>query len=157
VADGLSMPHSPRLLKDERLWLLEAGSGHLGYVDLATGRFERVAFCPGYARGMALVGKYAVVGTSLARHEQTFQGLPLEDELQRRGAEPRCGLYVIDLDSGTIAHWLRLEGKVHELYDVIALAGVRRPKAYGFQTNEIRFHVVFDDHGQVRSWKGQPR
>ncbi len=156
VAEGLAMPHSPRLV-DGRLWLLEAGSGHLGYVDLARGKFERVTFCPGYARGMAIVGHWAVIGTSLARHEKTFQGLPLDDEFARRGEQPCCGLHVVDLQTGKIVHWLHLEGKLHELYDVVALAGVRRPKAYGFQTDEIRFHVAFEEGGQAHSWRAANR
>jgi hypothetical protein len=35
-------------------------------------------------------------------------------------------------------HWLRIEGIVDELYDVIPLPGVRCPMALGFKTDEIR-------------------
>jgi hypothetical protein len=45
---------------------------------------------------------------------------------------------VIDLRSGDAVHWLRIEGVVDELYDVVALPGVRRPMALGFKTDEIR-------------------
>jgi hypothetical protein len=45
---------------------------------------------------------------------------------------------MINLDTGTTDHWLRLEGVVRELYDVIALPGVRRPMLLGFKTDEIR-------------------
>ena len=41
LVEGLSMPHSPRWHND-RLWLVEAGSGWFGFVDLGSGRFERV-------------------------------------------------------------------------------------------------------------------
>src|SRR5688572_22956696 len=61
VAEGLSMPHSPRL-HGGRLWLLNSGTGEFGWVDPASGRFEPVAFCPGYARGLAFVGGRAVIG-----------------------------------------------------------------------------------------------
>ena len=150
VARGLSMPHSPRLV-GERLWLLDSGSGYFGYLDPARGQFERVAFCPGYARGLALVGNYAVVGLSKPR-EQTFSGLPLDAELQRHGAVSRCGLQVIDLASGTVVHWLRIEGSVEELYDVVALPGVVRPKAFGFKTEEIRRNLWFTDEGHDIRW-----
>ncbi len=140
LVEGLSMPHSPRW-HDDRLWLLEAGAGWLGYVD-SNGKFERVTFCGGYPRGLAIVDRYAVVGLSLSRHEPTFQGLPLEQELARRGAVPRCGLLVVDLSSGEIAHWVRIEGKVHELYDVVALPGVRRPQALGFMTDNPAQRLV---------------
>jgi uncharacterized protein (TIGR03032 family) len=137
VAEGLSMPHSPRV-HGERLWLLEAGSGFLGYVDRARGVFERVSFCPGYARGLCVVGDYAVVGLSKLRNNRTFADLELGEQLTTRGAEPRCGLLIIDLRSGDAVDWLRLDGIVEELYDVAALPGVRRPMALGFQTAEIQ-------------------
>ena len=35
----------------------------------------------------------------------------------------RCGLNVIDLKTGDTVHWLRLEGIVSELYDVVAPPG----------------------------------
>ena len=107
-----------------------SGAGWLGYVD-TQGTFERVTFCGGYPRGLAIVDHYALVGLSLSRHEPTFQGLPLEQELAQRGAVPRCGLLVVDLQSGDVAHWVRIEGKVHELYDVVALPGVRRAEDPG--------------------------
>lgn len=137
VVGGLSMPHSPRFYRD-RLWLLESGTGHLGWVDPAAGRFEPVTFCPGYLRGLAFAGDFAVVGLSKSRGHRSFSGLALDDNLVRADAEPRCGLLVIDLRTGDIVHWLRLEGVVKELYDVIVLPGVVRPMAYGLQGDEIR-------------------
>ncbi len=137
LADGLSMPHSPRVYRGE-LWVLNSGQGYLGKIDRKTGKFEPVVFCPGYLRGLAFVGDFAVVGLSQPRHEKTFSGLPLDEELTRRDADSRCGLQVIDLRTGDIVHWLRLEGVVRELYDVVSLPGVVRPMALGFQTTEIQ-------------------
>src|SRR5207247_5124139 len=109
-----------------------------GRVDRRAGTFEPVAFCPGYLRGLAFVGNFAVVGLSGPRHDRTFSGLALDDQLRQRQAEPRCGLLVIDLRSGDTVHWLQLEGVVQELYDVAALPGVRRPAALGLKTDELR-------------------
>jgi uncharacterized protein (TIGR03032 family) len=137
VAAGLSMPHSPRLYRG-RLWLLNSGTGYFGSVDLSNGRFEPLTFCPGYLRGLAFIGEYAVVGLSRPRHDKTFGGLALDDNLTAKGAEARCGLLVLDLSTGDAVHWLRLEGMVHELYDVVVLPGVARPMALGFKTDEIQ-------------------
>jgi uncharacterized protein (TIGR03032 family) len=137
VLTGLSMPHSPRVYRD-KLWVLDSGSGFFGYVDRKSGKFEQIAFCPGYTRGLSFIGDFAVVGLSLNRENKTFQGLALEENLKKRKAEPRCGLQVIDLRSGDVVHWLRIEGVVRELYDVSVLPGVRRPMALGFKTDEIR-------------------
>ncbi len=143
VAAGLSMPHSPRV-HDGKLWLLEAGSGFLGHVE--HGKFERVCFIPGYARGLCFAGRYAIVGLSKLRRSRTFEGLELGDNLATRGAEPRCGLVAVDLQTGEIAHWLRLDGVVEELYDVVALRGVRRPMALGLISEEIQRTITIGDH-----------
>lgn len=45
---------------------------------------------------------------------------------------------MIDLRSGEAVQRLRFAGVVDELYDVVALPGVRRPMALGFKTDEIR-------------------
>ena len=144
VAEGLSMPHSPRL-RDGRLWLLNSGSGEFGYVDTASGRFEAVAFCPGYARGLCFAGNHAVIGLSLARENRTFSGLALDEALKARDVEPRCGLAVIDLSTGDMTAWVRIEGVVRELYDVAALPGIRRPSAIGFKTDEVKHVISIED------------
>src|SRR5690606_19015742 len=91
VAPGLSMPHSPRL-HDGRLWVLNSGEGEFGTIDPVTGKFTAVCFCPGYARGLAFIGRYAVIGLSRPRHNQTFAGLKLDERLAEKDAAPRCGL-----------------------------------------------------------------
>ena len=144
VCDGLSMPHSPRL-HGGKLWLLNSGTGEFGHVDPAAGRFEPVAFCPGYARGLAFAGNNAVAGLSLARENRTFSGLALDEALASRDTAPRCGLAMIDLASGDMAHWVRLEGVVRELYDVAFLPGVRCPSAIGFRTDEIKYVISIEE------------
>ena len=146
VLRGLSMPHSPRL-HGGRLWLLNSGTGELGFVDRDAKKFVPVAFCPGYARGLAFVGPYAIVGLSLARENRTFQGLPLDQALAARGAEPRCGVLVIDTNSGDTVEWLRIEGVVRELFDVAVLPGIRNPAAIGFMTDEIQRVISIDEDG----------
>jgi len=136
VGRRLSMPHSPRWHQG-RLWLLNSGTGEFGHVDLESGRFVPLTFCAGYLRGLAFHGDFALVGLSKPRHNRTFSGLALDRNLQDRQAEARCGVQVIDLRSGDAVHWLRFEGLVDELYDVVALPGVRRPMALGFKTDEI--------------------
>jgi uncharacterized protein (TIGR03032 family) len=148
VAAGLSMPHSPRVYRGQ-VWLLNSGFGTLSRMDPATGTVEPVSFCPGYLRGLAFCGDYAVVGLSRPRHDKTFGGLPLEEELAKRGAEARCGLQVIDLRSGDVAHWLRVEGVVKELYDVAVLPGVNGPMALGFKTAEIQRTFAVDAAGTL--------
>jgi len=146
IAQGLSMPHSPRLYKD-KLWILDSGTGNFGYVDIASGKFETVAFCPGYARGLSFIGNFAVIGLSTIRHNKTFSGLPLDDALKEKGVSPRCALQIVDLNSGDVVHALNIKGVVEELYDVVTLPNAIRPMALGFKTEEIR-RILRVDEGE---------
>jgi uncharacterized protein (TIGR03032 family) len=108
VTEDLSMPHSPRLANGE-LWVLDSGRGYLCRVDEASGKIERVAFCPGFLRGLSFWRHFALVATSLFR-DSSFQGLKLEANIKSCDGEPRCGAFIIDTRSGDILHWIRFEG-----------------------------------------------
>jgi len=143
ACSGLSMPHSPRW-HGGKLYLLNSGQGEFGSIDLATGRFEPIAFLPGYARGLGFFGDFAVIGLSAPRNNRTFEGLALQARLDAQGMKPRCGLQVVDLRTGDVAHWLTIEGVVSELYDVAALEGRRTPSMIGFKSDEIRRVISMD-------------
>ena len=153
IAHGLSMPHSPRWHQG-KLWLLNSGSGEFGYVELESGRFVPTTFCAGYMRGLYFHGNFALVGLSMPRHNKTFSGLPLDENLKSRKAHARCGVQVIDLRSGDAVHWLRMEGMINELYDVITLPGVRRPMALGFMTDEIEWLISVEEQVNFVGRKG---
>ena len=137
LCEDLTMPHSPRWYAG-KLWLVDSGTGYFGHVDLDRRQFVPMTFLPGYARGMAFQGNWAVIGLSDRRRDKAFEGLPLGDELEKHGAESRCGLQIVDINTGEAPHWMRIEGVVKELYDVVVLPGAIRPMAIGFKTDEIR-------------------
>ena len=118
------MPYSPRYYQN-KLWLHNSGTGYFGYLDLKTGEFEEVAFVPGYARGLAFWSNFALIGLSKPR-DQTFSGLELDQTLKDKQAKPRCGLVVVDINTGNIVHWVWIEGQVRELYDIQIIPGVQR-------------------------------
>lgn len=140
IATGLSMPHSPRW-DGQRVWVANAGRGEIGFVDPTRGGFEPVAFAPGFLRGMCVVGDYLVVGSSRPRHGDIYSGLDLDDRLAAAGETPRLGLFVFDCRRGEIVEWLLMEGPVRELFDVLALGGVRRPAAVGLLADDVRTNV----------------
>ncbi len=107
--------------------------------------FEAIAFCPGYARGLAFIGSFALVGLSLARENRTLQGLPLDQAPLSRGGDPRCGLLVIDTRNGDTVEWVRIEGVVREFFDVGVLPDVINPASIGFVGDEINRVVSIDD------------
>ena len=144
IARGFSMPHSPRW-HNGAIYLHDSGHGTIKRVDVETGKSEDIAFCPGYLRGLDFIGDYALVGLSKPRELRTFSGLPLDDALKERKVEPRCGLYIIDLRTGDIVHWLRMEGVVSEIYDVIALNGLRMPSALSPLGTDIKRHITINE------------
>jgi uncharacterized protein (TIGR03032 family) len=143
------MPHSPRLHRG-RLWVLNSGTGFLGTIDRDRGRFEPVAFCPGYLRGLSFAGDhFAIVTLSRPRHDETFGDLKLDETLVRYHEPAHCGLQVIDLRVGEIVHWIHLEGMVTELYDVVAMPAVTRPMAFGFKTDDIQRNISLGNEGRL--------
>lgn len=117
IAEGLSMPHSPRW-HDNRLWVLESGKGTLGVVNLDTGAVETIATLPGFTRGLAFIGPYALVGLSQVR-ESVFTQLPITAQ----AAERNCGVWMVDTRNGVIAGFLKFDGVVQEIFDVTSLPG----------------------------------
>ena len=140
LTELLSMPHSPRMWNGT-LWVLDSGRGFLCRVDRKTGELDNHAFLPGFLRGLAFHRNSAVVGLSLPR-DKTFSGLDLDANLKARDGEPWCGIQIIDLNSGDVLQWLRLEGQVRELFDVAVLPGVRCPMAVSPQAREFAATVT---------------
>lgn len=143
VGSGLCMPHTPRL-RDGVLWFLEAGKGYLCTLDVTTGEVERVLWRPGFLRGLHFYKNYAFICCSAPR-DQTFEGLPLDGELKKRNAEPRCALDVINLDTMEVEHSAEITGHVKEIYDVALLEDCRQPILHGFFGEEIRKITVFGE------------
>lgn len=140
IAEGLSMPHSPRM-HEGSLYFLNSGEGELVKLNPATGAREVICFCPGYARGLSFVVDYAVIGLSKPRENKSFNGLNLNEKLEDKKISPRCGLQVVNLRTGDVEHTLAVEGIVTEIYDVAALLGITTPMAIGLKSKEIH-HMI---------------
>jgi uncharacterized protein (TIGR03032 family) len=119
---GLSMPHSPRWY-DGRLWVLNSGAGELLVVEPESGQSTVVASLPGYLRGLAFVGPYALVGMSRIREKHIFGGLPIQQRCERL----QCGVAVVDVRTGAQVGLFEFTAGCEELYDVQFLPGIRRP------------------------------
>lgn len=133
VLGGLAMPHSPRWYAD-RLWVLNSGTGELVVVDVQTGQSETVCGLPGYLRGLAFVGPFALVGLCKIREKHIFGGLPIQARYERL----RCGVAVVDLRRGTEVGMLEFTAGCEELYDVQFLPGVRRPMILNLEKEAAR-------------------
>ena len=141
VVRGLSMPHSPRW-QDDRLWLLESGTGRLLLVDVAAGRGQPVAELPGFTRGLALAGPYAFVGLSRIREASAMDGVPLAG----RRSQLKCGVAAVDLRSARVIAFLEFQTAVEEIFDVQLLPGLRFPEVLGFQKEAVQHTFIIPPH-----------
>ena len=123
--------------------MLNAGTGYLGWVDFETKSFVPFTFCPGFLRGLSMIGNVAAVGLYKPRNGR-FSGLDLDDELKKRDAEPWCGVQIVSLTSGDVLQWVRFDGDISEIFDISFLPGVRNPMMVGLRTGEIRELITFE-------------
>lgn len=113
IAEGLSMPHSPRWYRD-KLWVLESGAGQLVTIDEKTGEKTVIAEVPGFCRGIDFVERYAIIGLSEVRETAVFAGLPLTEREQDR----KCGVWIVDIETGQTVGYLVFSGGVQEIFSV---------------------------------------
>ena len=135
VAGGLSMPNSPREYRD-RLWLLESGTGTLGAVDVASGRYEAAAL-PGFTRGLDFCGRVAFVVLSQVRESALFSGIPIT--APRR--EQIFGVAAVDPETSELLGWMKFDEGVQEIFAVRVLAGCQQPEV--LQEDESLVEGVF--------------
>lgn len=117
IAEGLSMPHSPRLARGV-LWVLNSGKGELITVDPNSGKQEVIWELPGYTRGLVIVGKYAFVGLSKIRETAIFGNLPIGDRFD----DLKCGIAVVDLQAREMISCLEFKSGVDEIFDLQTVA-----------------------------------
>jgi uncharacterized protein (TIGR03032 family) len=125
VVDGLSMPHSPRWYQDQ-LWVLESGKGALCRIDLDSGQVDTIATLPGFTRGLAFIGKYALIGLSQVR-ETVFKNLPVTETKQERNA----GVWIVDTTTGETVGMLKFDGVVSEVFDVSVILNSKTATVIG--------------------------
>lgn len=151
VTDGMSMPHSPRV-HEGKLLVLNSGAATLENVDAKTGNRETIARLPGYARGLAVAGKYAFVGLSKIREQRDFGGLPIEKSI----AQLKCGVACVNLETGRIAELIEFETGCEEIFDVQLILGRKFPAVIGLKKDTIDgvFVVPSDAANRLISLEG---
>ncbi|NEP13408.1 MAG: TIGR03032 family protein [Symploca sp. SIO2C1] len=138
VAQGFSMPHSPRVYAG-KLWLLDSGRGRLVVVDPQTGNSTTVAELPGFTRGLTFCDRYGFVALSQIREKKTFGGLPIEESNE----ELQCAIWVVDIHTGKRVAFLQFQAGCTELFDVQILPNCRQPTVVGFQKPTINNIFIF--------------
>lgn len=142
IVRGLSMPHSPRW-HGGRLWLLESGTGSLGYVDLNSGRYEPIVQLDGFTRGLEMVGNLAFIGLSQVRETAVFSGIQITERLGE--TERTCGVWVVDIERGQVIAFLKFEEAVQEVFAVALLPGICFPDVINDNPEIIGSSFVLPD------------
>lgn len=124
IGRGLSMPHSPRWY-DDKLWLLQSGTGGFGTIDPHTGKYEVLVELPGFTRGLSFCGPLAFIGLSQVRESAVFSGIPIAE---RALAERNCGVWVVNIQTGKVIAFVKFEDAVQEIFAVEILPGSRYPE-----------------------------
>jgi uncharacterized protein (TIGR03032 family) len=127
IAEGLSMPHSPRVYQN-LLWVLNSGHGELVAIDITSSQQGKIISLPGYTRGLAFAGKFAFVGLSKIRETAIFGNLPISDRLNDG---LKCGVAVVDLSEKQTIGYLEFQAGVDEIFDVQVLAGLSKAMISG--------------------------
>ena len=143
VVEGLSMPHSPRL-HDGRLWLLNSGAGEFGFVDLQSGRFEAVAFCPGICArpGISSAGMRSL-GFRCRAKTARFPGC--HSTLPCRRVTPILAA-ALQSSISTTATWSPGSASRESCanFTMSRCCRMSRPSLIGFKTDEVRYVLSID-------------
>ena len=143
VADGLPMPHSPRLYAGNLYWL-HAATGALMVAPVGAPSSERMSateICRvgGFARGLAIQDDVALVGHSHIRPGTTFADLPVAS------SATKAGITAIDLKTGNTLGKAVYHTDCHEIYDLQWLPNQPRPGLVGIMDDLHTLNVHHED------------
>ena len=139
LRENIVMPHSPRMWH-EKIVFCNSGCGSLDVFDPASLSHRAIAALPGFTRGLAVLGDYAIVAFSKARERFFTKNLPV---FRADGRDLKCGLAVIDLLDGKIVHALEFIGGIDELFDLQIMPGSAPVKLVG---------LSYQVDTQVKDW-----
>lgn len=121
IAEGLSMPHSPRIYNNE-LYVLLSGTGELIKIDPESGNHEVIIKTDSFIRGMSFHKDYLFIGISKLRDSSTTFG-----KLKDINEDADAGVLIIHLPTRKIFGRITYPELIEEIYDVHILAGKLRP------------------------------
>ncbi len=140
IANGLAMPHTPRIW-DDKLYLLLSAGQRLVCLDPQNGKYETVTHIPGFVRGMAKYGDYVFVGTSkLRKNSSTFRHLEIAESANE------AAITIIHLPTGAKVGKLTFRASVDELYDIQILPNMIRPNIINTYGNTHEQSLVIPNH-----------
>jgi len=89
--------HDPIHWYNNRLWVLDSGSGGIGWIEPMTDEYQELTALPGFTRGLDFCGPLAFIGLSQVRESGVFSGIAIAE---RPLAERCCGVWVVNILTG---------------------------------------------------------
>jgi uncharacterized protein (TIGR03032 family) len=121
IAEGLGMPHTPRIFNKD-LYVLLSATGELVKINRETGTYEVIVKIDGFVRGMSLHKDYLFIGLSkLRKNSSTFGKLPFAEKANE------AGIVVIHLPTRSISGKITYLTSLDEIYDVHIFSDKKRP------------------------------
>lgn len=132
IAEGLAMPHSPRVY-DDKLYVLLSAEEKLVCVDPNTGKQDDVCHIGGFVRGMCRYLDYVFIATSkLRKNSSAFRHLKIADKADV------ASVTIIHLPTGARVANLTYLASVDEIYDIQILPATTRPNILNTHTDQYK-------------------
>lgn len=138
VADGLTMPHSPRCYRG-KVYFCDSGHGRINCYDPMNGSVETLVELPGYSRGMDFFGSIMVVGLSRVRQTNVARPAPVGQKFQ----ETWSGVWLINLEDSSVIGSIRFTGNVDQIYDVSVVDHCAFPEIIEPSHPRMRNHFCY--------------
>ena len=139
VAEGLGMPHSPKMF-DEDLYILTSANGELIKVDIPSGSVEVIYKTDAFLRGMTRVGDYLFIAHSkLRQNSSTFAQLEISKKANR------SGIIVLHLPSKSVQGEIIYQSSVDEIYEIHALPHISRPNILNTEKEDHKLSLMTPD------------
>jgi len=121
ILEGLPMPHSPRMYKNE-LYLLLSASGEFVKVNIQDKTYTVIKKFEGFCRGLSIHNDYAFIGFSkLRKNSSTFAKLSFSDKANF------SGIKIIHLPTQAEVGEIIYKTSIDEIYEVAILPNMIRP------------------------------
>lgn len=139
VAEGLAMPHSPRIYQNE-LYVLASATEELLRVDPVNKTTEKIIKVDGFIRGLSFIDNYAFIGISKLRKSHTFGDLPIARK------KIQAGIVIVNIKTREKVGEIIYDNDLQEIYDVHVLPGKRRPNILNLPMSE-QFRAMITPQG----------
>lgn len=143
LAEGLIMPHSPRVYKGD-IYFCESGYGVVWKLNPKTKEKTQVVKLQGYTRGLYFYGGIMFVGLSQLRASDIANPVPIIKEYE----ETYAGIWMINLSDGSEIGHIRFDGDVDQIYDIAVIPESISPTLLDVSSSSLTRHLF--DFEEVR-------